>query len=158
MGASMHTLVAAGPVLAAADLTPGPGGYAYGPLAAAATVRGWQVRTEERSLVAPRLRWRAMVLAPVPGGAGHRTVGGTHGQGATEEGALAVALARMLIRAERPSGEGRAPAPPSRPASAPPTETDGPAAPRPASGVPSAADQAAANQERDLASGEENAS
>jgi hypothetical protein len=101
MGVQLHTLAAAGPVLAAADLTPGPGGYAYGALAAAATARGWQVRTEERSLVAPRLRWRAMVLTRSEAGTGSATVGGTHGQGPTEEGALAVALARMLTRADR---------------------------------------------------------
>jgi hypothetical protein len=145
--ASVHALATAAPILATADLTPGPAGYAYGALAAAATARGWQVRTEERSFVAPRLRWRAMVLAPVAGNGWNGMVSGTNGQGPTEEGALAVALARMLARAERLPVEDFAPVTPARPATAPPPDSD-----------LTPADQAVANQERDLASGEDNAS
>lgn len=156
MPTSVHTLATAAPVLATAELTPGPAGYAYSALSAAATARGWRVSTEERSFVAPRLRWRAMVLAPVSDGARHLMVGGTHGQGPTEEGALAVALARMLSRSARGPLDDREPATAPLPESAPQGETDTPTASgRPPPVLP-AADQAVANQERDLASGEEN--
>ena len=73
--------------------------------------------------------------------------------------ALAVALARMLARAERQSDQDRAPATHSRPGSvpAPSPKTDGSNGRRPDPELP-AADQAVTRQERDLASGEDNAS
>ena len=87
-------------VLARHGLVPGPAGFALWELAAAAAARGWGWGVEPVADSRPLRRpFRALVFAPAPAG---RRPGATslsaRGRGATEEEALAEALARMLAR------------------------------------------------------------
>jgi hypothetical protein len=90
------------PVLASHGLAPGPDGFHPADLFAAVNDRGWIAHTERGTSSGITRRWRASIL-------NHRQtvdypvsilVGGTHGHGATEAEALAVALAGMLRRGE----------------------------------------------------------
>ena len=88
-------------VLARHGIEPAAGGYDLGTLSATIADRGWQYCTEARG---PGYhgsgRYRALVLVRGEGIADSRFVSmlAARGQGATEEAALAQALARMLVR------------------------------------------------------------
>jgi transcriptional regulator with XRE-family HTH domain len=83
--------------LVAGGVPPGPAGYDASALLAAIAARGWHATVEE---LAPsqggRKRYRAMVFGPA--GGGHPTHVSARARGATEEDALAAALARLLER------------------------------------------------------------
>src|SRR4051812_22093221 len=80
-------------VLATQRLVPGQEGFTSSQLATYAERQGWSVSTEQTSTQSPRRRWRATVTARLlPRG----YITGTQGSGATEEEALAVAVAGMV--------------------------------------------------------------
>jgi hypothetical protein len=85
------------PILANQGLVLDADRVEVGALAAYARCQGWQHSTEPTGQPFPTRRWRATVLMRQ---ASHGYLSGTHGHGATEEEALAIALASMIRRTE----------------------------------------------------------
>jgi len=81
--------------LAKHDLIPDHNGFTLSHLMSYAAEQGWSVTTEQTSAKAVGRRWRASVTTHLPP---NGYIIGAQGSGATEEEALAVAMAGILRR------------------------------------------------------------
>jgi hypothetical protein len=78
---------------------PGPAGFPVGDLAAFAETRGWRWRTTATGSRAKHKRWHAAIFASGPRPRDNWiSTGSAASVGPTEADALALALARLLVR------------------------------------------------------------
>lgn len=86
-------------VLAGHGLLRGPGGFPVGDLAAFVEARGWRWRAEATGSRAKQKRWHAAIFATGPRPRDNWiSTGSAAAVGPNEADALALALARLLVR------------------------------------------------------------